>query len=361
MNRRRILKATLAAGALGATAFSAPAIAQRAKEWKIALSWPENTPGLGESAQRFAKTVETATDGRLRIRVYGAGQLVPALQVFDAVQAGSVEMYHSTEHYYVGKHPALAFFSTIPFGLTAMEHYGWIYQSDGQKLWDELSGKFGIKPFICGTTGPQMGGWFNKEINSLQDIRGLKIRQPGMGGEVWRQLGAAVTMIPPAEIFSAMQAGVIDAVDWTGPWTDLQQGLHTVAKYYYFPSMAEPSAPITIGINADAWKTLSASEQLIVSSAIQSEALNNAAEWQTNNGESLQKLLVDHKVQTKEFPKEVIAEMARVLPALLHKVRDHDALGRRVYESWSEFLRKQIAWSRISSDVYLRNRTEFFK
>jgi len=231
MTNRRAFIAGAAAGA-AVSGLAAPAIAQNKRILKLVTTWPKNLPGLGMAAEHLAKRVTEATDGQLEIRVYAAGELVGAFDVFDAVSSGNADMYHGADYYFQGKSPAYNFFSAVPFGLTANEQNAWIYYGGGQELWDELSATFNIKPFMCANTGVQMGGWFNKEVNTIEDFKGLKIRMPGLGGEVLRRLGASVVSIPGGEIYTSLQQGVIDATEWVGPWNDMVFGFHKIAKYY---------------------------------------------------------------------------------------------------------------------------------
>jgi len=230
MNRRNLFGTALAliaaiglVGCKDDKAASEQAAAKPAEiiHWKMVTSWPKNFPGLGTSAERLAERINAMSAGRLTVKVYAAGELVPALEVFDAVSRGTAEMGHGTPYYWKGKVPAAQFFSSVPFGLSTLEMNAWLSHGGGQALWDETYAPFGVKPLSAGNTTMQMGGWFNKEINSLDDIKGLKIRMPGLGGEVWSKLGAITVNLPGGEIFTSLQTGAIDATDWVGPYNDL--------------------------------------------------------------------------------------------------------------------------------------------
>jgi TRAP-type mannitol/chloroaromatic compound transport system substrate-binding protein len=247
MLRRSFLKGSIGASTAAASALSAPAIAQGIKELDLVTSWPQGLPGLGTSAERLAKRIADISGGRLRVRMFAAGEMMGAFEVFDAVSAGLADMYHSAEYYWVEKSPAFAYFCTVPYGLTANELNSWIYWGGGQELWDELSAQHDIKPLLASNTGVQMGGWFNKEITSVDSFKGLKFRMPGLGGKVLSRLGAIVINVPGGKIVNSLRSGAIDASEWVGPWNDLELGLHTAGKYYYYPGFHEPGSNLGIG------------------------------------------------------------------------------------------------------------------
>ena len=211
---------------------------QETFEWKLVTTWPKNYPGLGLAPENFAKQVEAMSGGRLKIKVFGAGQLVPAFEVFDAVSQGTAQMGHGASYYWTGKSKATAFFTSVPFGLNAQEMNGWLHYGGGLELWRELYDEFNLIPFAGGNTGVQMAGWFNREINSMEDIKGLKMRIPGLGGDVITRAGGVSVTISGGELYTAMQTGVIDALEWVSPYNDIALGFHQVAKYYYYPWVA---------------------------------------------------------------------------------------------------------------------------
>src|SRR5436309_14011557 len=270
--RRRDILAGAGSLATGATlSFPAPAIAQGRRQLKMVTDWPEGSPGLQSSAERLAQRIGTASDGRIDIEVFPAGALVRPFETFDAVGAGVADMYHSAEYYWEQKSPAFSFFAAVPFGFTANELFAWVQYGGGQDLWDALSAKFNIKPFLCCNTGTQMGGWFTREVPSPEAFRGLRYRMPGLGGEVLRRLGAIVVNVPGGEITAALKSGAIDASEWVGPWNDMVLGLHKVSKYYYYPGFHEPGTVLATGINKKLWDGLSADDRNAVTAAANAE------------------------------------------------------------------------------------------
>ncbi|MGX1098512.1 TRAP transporter substrate-binding protein [Amorphus sp. MBR-141] len=354
MDRRSFLKsAGVAAGATAASAtLAAPAIAQGLQEWKLVTTWPKNFPGLGTGAQRFADKLTAATDGRITVKLYGAGELVPPFESFDAVQNGTAELYHGAEYYWQGKHPAFAFFATVPMGLTAGEQDAWVQWGGGQELWDELSAQFNIKPFQCGNTGVQMGGWFRNEINTVEDLRGLKFRMPGLGGEALRQLGVSVINLPGGEIFQALQSGAIDGTEWVGPWNDLAFGFYKVAKFYYYPGFHEPGPTLGVGLNKGIWDKLSDSDKAIVASCARDENNNMYAEFMAKNGQALSTLINEHGVQLKKFSDEIFDAFGSASEEVVAKVAEHDDLGKRIYDSYIKTRKDLAGWTDISEQAY---------
>ena len=260
-------------GAIAAPAIVAPALAQNGKlRWRMVTSWPKRLPGPGMSAERLAERIAALSGGRLEIAVSAAGEVVPALGVLDAVGSGVAEMGHSAAFYWQGKEPAAAFFTTVPFGLLPNEHVAWIDAGGGQALWDELYAPFGVKPFMAGNTGVCMGGWFRHEIKSRDDVRGLKIRSLGLGGEVYRRLGAIPQTTAPAEILVALQSGVIDGAEFVGPGSDIALALYRYAPFYYGPGFNKPNGTGECIVNLNAWQALEAELQAIVSNTCAAEA-----------------------------------------------------------------------------------------
>ncbi|WP_259779652.1 TRAP transporter substrate-binding protein [Aestuariispira ectoiniformans] len=360
MKRRDFLKgASVAAGAAAATAaasFPAPAIAQNKRELKMVTTWPKNFPGLGTGAQRFADRVTQSSDGRLTVKLYAAGELVPAFESFDAVSSGAADLYHAAEYYWQGKHKAFNFFTAVPFGLTGNEMDAWVQHGGGQALWDELAGGFNIKPLMCGNTGVQMGGWFNKEINSVEDLKGLKMRMPGLGGEVLRRLGASAVALPGGEIFPALQSGAIDATEWVGPWNDLAFGFYKVTKYYYWPGFHEPGSTLATGINKDVWESFSDADKQLVTNCALAENNSMYAEYNANNSDSLDTLLTKHGVQLREFSDDIFKAFGKASEEVLKETGETDDIAKRVYESFIEFRRKSMGWSELADGGYMAKR-----
>jgi TRAP-type mannitol/chloroaromatic compound transport system substrate-binding protein len=357
MNRRHLFGAAAALlvtlGLAGCNDETAPAAQQAAAapaqtfQWKMVTSWPKNYPGLGTAAERLAERINAMSNGRLSVKVYAAGELVPALEVFDAVSRGTAEMGHGTPYYWKGKVPAAQFFSSIPFGFSTAEMNAWIHKGDGQALWDEAYGAHGVKPFSAGNTTMQMGGWFNKEINSIDDLKGLKIRMPGLGGEVLAKLGATTINLPGGEIFTSLQTGAIDATDWVNPYNDLAFGLNKAAKYYYFPAWQEPQALVELLVNKTAYEKLPADLQAIVSEAARAATLDMMDDYTFNNAKALP-VLLEQGTQLKRFPDEVLNALREESVRVIADVAAESELTTRILESQKAFLSKTQPMAEIS-------------
>ncbi len=321
-------------------------------KWRMVTTWPKDFPGLGTGANYLAQLIGEMSNGELEIKVYGAGELVPALGVFDAVAGGTAEMGHSTAYYWKGKHEATQFFSTVPFGLTAQEINGWLQYGGGQQLWDEIYNPFGLKAFPAGNTGVQMGGWFNQEINQLEDFSGLVIRMPGLGGEVLRRLGATVQTIPGGEIFQALKTGAIDATEWVGPYNDLAFGFHQAAKYYYWPGWHEPGTAMEAMINRNAWDQLPNDLQKIIQCACSTVNDHMLAEFTTRNSTALETLVKQHGVQLRKFSDEILSSIGVTAKEVIHEVAKKDPNTNRVYNSFIEFRKNSLNYTRISEEAY---------
>ncbi|MBK1697881.1 TRAP transporter substrate-binding protein [Rhodovibrio salinarum] len=357
MKRRDFIRTTAAGSvAAGAATFSAPAIAQDKKTLKMVTPWPKNFPGLGTSAQRLAKRITQASDGRLDVKVFAAGELVPALESFDAVSGGTADLYHAAEYYWQGKSNGFAFFTTVPYGFTPQEMHAWIHYGGGQELWDELSAQYNIKPILCGNTGAQMAGWFRQPIESLEDLKGLKFRTPGLGGEVMRQVGANVVTLPGGEIFTSLQSGAIDAAEWVGPWNDLAFGFHQITKHYYYPGYQEPNAALSCGINRKVWNDLSDADHAVIQAACLAEADYTLAEFDANNGDALDTLINEHGVQLHRFSDDILKSLGEASRDVVADTAQESALTKRIYESYTAFREKMIRWTDIANREYLNAR-----
>lgn len=359
MQRRTFLTGAVAAGAAGTLA--APAVAQGKRELKMVTTWPKNFPGLGTSANRLAKMITDLTDGALAVTVFAAGELVPAFEAFDAVSGGAADLYHAPEYYWQGKSKAFNFFTGVPFGLTANEMDAWIHHGGGQKLWDELSARFNLKPFLCGNTGVQMGGWFRKEVNTLDDWKGLKMRMPGLGGEVLRRLGAVAVNLPGGEIFPALQSGAIDATEWIGPWNDLAFGFYRVARYYYYPGFHEPGSALCLGINKKLWDALTPSHRRALEVAATAENSLSLSEFNARNNDALDVLRKQHNVQLRKFSDATIKAIGEVAGQVVAEAGKGDPFTEKVYASFMEFRRKAIAWAHLAEQAYGNARSLPFK
>lgn len=330
---------------------SAPAVSRQRKRLTMVTTWPKGLPGLGEAAERVAQQVEAQTDGAVTIRVRAAGEQVPAFKAFDAVADGTADMYHGAEYYWKDRSTAYPFFTAVPFGMTAQEIMGWIDFGGGQALWDELSAGFGIKPLQGANTGHQMGGWFKKEINSLSDLNGLKMRIPGQGGDVLRALGGEAIALSGGEIYQALQTGTIDATEWVGPWNDYFLGFHQEAPFYYGPGFHEPGASLAVGINLDVWNGLTPYEQAVIKGVCNSVNHLSVGEFTYQNAVHLERLKSEHGTQMKRFPSEVVIRMkeaARDVRADSGK----DGIEKRIYDSFESALKSMRSWANVSDGPY---------
>ncbi|KRW61125.1 TRAP transporter substrate-binding protein [Pseudomonas sp. TTU2014-080ASC] len=344
MNRRYLLLASALLAVLGLSGCKeekAPAQAGEAQSnqtfhWKMVTAWPKNYPGLGTSAERLAERVNTMSNGRLNIKVYAAGELVPAMEVFDAVSRGTAELGHGAAYYWKGKVSAAQFFTSVPFGLSTLEMNAWLSKGGGQALWDEAYAPFGVKPLAVGNSSMQMGGWFNKEINSLADLKGLKIRTPGLGGEVFSRLGAISVNLPGGEVFTALQTGTIDATDWVSPFNDQAFGLQQAAKYYYYPGWQEPQAVLELLINQKAFDSLPADLQAILTEATRAASQDMTDDYIYHNALALDELKKSGTL-LKRFPDEVLEAMQRESSNVLAELAAENDLNGRIWASMQAF------------------------
>lgn len=328
---------------------------QQTFRWNMVTSWPPGLPGLGVGAENLARRIDVASGGRLKIRVYAGGELVPALEVFDAVRDGTAQMGHDASYYHRGKVAAAQYFTTIPLGLNANEMNAWLYWGGGLELWQELYAESGLVPFPAGQTGVQMAGWFNKEINTVEDLQGLKMRIPGLGGEVMRRAGAIQVTVPASEIFTSLQTGAIDAAEWVGPYNDLALGLHKAARYYYSPGLMEPGPLIECIINQEAWESLPADLQQIVATTCQAINLDIQAAFTWGNAQALHELL-QQGVELREFPREVLDLLASHSRDVIDELSARDPWAKRLQESVMPFLEKSNVNQRVSEYSYLKAR-----
>ena len=345
------------AGGLAAT-IAAPAVvrAQDGVTWRMVTSWPKNLPGPGVTAERLAARIGAATGGRLQIDVYAAGEIVPALEVFDAVQSGVAQMAHTASFFWQGKAAAAAFFTAIPFGLTAPEHAAWILHGGGQALWDKLYAPFGIKPFMAGNTGMQMGGWYRREISGLADIEGLKIRMPGLGGATLRKLGAEPVTLPPGDIFQALDTGLVEAAEFLGPWSDLAQGFFRVAPYYYAPGFHEPNGTGECLVGLEAWNALTPDLKAVVEQACATENASALAEADWMNSEALAVLVDRHDVQLRQYPDDILAAARDAAETVMDERAEQDPAFGEILQSYRAARQRLSAWSRVGTLPFFRAR-----
>lgn len=316
-------------------------------QWRMVTSWPKNFPGIGMGPENFARLVERMSDGRLKIQVFGAGELVPALGVFDAVSSGAAEAGHTGAYYYKGKISAAPFFTTVPFGMNAQEANAWIHYGGGLELWRELYRPFNIIPFAGGNTGVQMAGWFNRELNQASDLRGVKMRIPGIAGEVFQLTGGTAVNIPGGELYTSMQTSVIDAVEWIGPYNDRSFGLQEVGRYYYYPGWHEVGAMLEFQINLGAWDRLPPDLQAIVEGAARAINQDMLDEYTAQNARMLAQLREDG-VDIRPLPDDVLAALNRAAVQYYREESERSPTFARVYQSYLEFMDMVREWHEIS-------------
>ena len=367
IQRRKFLKTAavggvaLAATATAASSFPKPALSQGAKQWRMQTTWPKNFPGLGTGANKLAEYIGKASGGRLTVEVYGAGEIVPAFETMDAVSSGTLEMGHGAPYYWKGKVPATQFIASIPFGINVNEQNAWLQFGGGQELADKVYKELNCKFFASGNTGVQAGGWFNKEINSLEDYKGLKMRIPGLGGEVVKAAGGNVINLPGGEIPPALSSGAIDATEWVGPYNDLAFGLYKSAKYYYYPGWHEPATLLDNFISLTAWDSLDDELKAVVEAAnayANSYVLN---EFIANNNAALDTLVGEHSVDVKKFPDEVLSGLGKLSGQVIGDLAGQDALSREVLASIVKFRSQAISYAKFSEEAFYTARRLPFK
>lgn len=365
MERRKFVKALGAGAAISALAacgtkeecvVGGEQKKKQTFDWKLVTTWPKNYPGLGSAPENFSRLVKQMSGGRLNISVYGAGELVPAFEVFDAVSQGGAEMGHGSAYYWKGKNSATPFFTAIPFGLTAQEMNGWLHYGGGLQLWEELYEQFNVIPFAGGSTGVQMAGWFNKEINSIEDLKGLKMRIPGLGGEVLKRLGGVPVVLPGGEIFTSLQTGVIDASEWVGPYNDKTFGFQKIAKYYYYPGWHEPGSILEFSVNKDAFNALPEDLQAIVRTATRAINQDMLDEYTARNNDALRDLVEKDGVQLRPLSNDILKELKRVSKDVIDELIKGNADAKRIHDSFRAYEKSVTEYHRISELAYLKTR-----
>ncbi|MDB4491047.1 TRAP transporter substrate-binding protein DctP [Luminiphilus sp.] len=324
-------------------------------EWKLVTTWPKNLPGLGSAGENFARYVTEMSGGRLKVTVYGAGEIVPAFEVFDAVSQGVAEVGHGASYYWKGKIPAAVFYTAVPFGMTAQEMNGWLHYGGGLELWRELYAPFGVVPFAGGSTGVQMAGWFNRELKTAADLKGLKMRIPGLAGEVFNASGGTAVRIAGGEVYTSMQTGVIDAVEWVGPYNDRTLGLNQVADYYYYPGWHEPGAMLEFIVNERAMGQLPEDLKAIVTYATRAANQDMLDEFTARNNESLQSLLADG-TQLRKLPDDVLQVLYDNSKIALEALANSDPIAGKIAASYASFATDVRAYHEISERAYLNAR-----
>lgn len=365
MDRRKFISKGMTAGLVGAGAIltgckirfqssetAAISASGTVFNWKMVTTWPPHFPVMGEGVELMAQWVKEMSGGRLNIHVYGAGELVGAFESFDAVSQGVAELGHGAAYYWAGKSPATQFFCAVPFGMNSQQMNAWLVSGGGLKLWEEVYDRFHLVPLLSGNTGMQMGGWFNKEILSIQDFRGLKMRIPGLGGKVISKVGGTAIVSPGSEIFTNLERGVIDATEWVGPYHDYLMGFHKIAKYYYYPGWHEPGPVLDTFVNKTAFNSLPNDLKEILRTACY--RLNGwmTAEFDVKNQEYLHKIKTETSVDIRPFPMDVLRELKKQTDVTIQEIIDTDPISRQVYESFLKFKKDVNFWSDISERMY---------
>lgn len=356
MKRREFLTTTGLAAAAGATV-AAPAVWAKGKtyNWKMVTSWPPNLPILQTGAERFAARVKEATEGRINIQVFAGGELVPPLEYFEAVSKGTVEVGSGASYYQAGKCPAGQWFSAVPFGFNPQGINAWFYSGGGLKLWEEAYADFNVVPRPQGNTGVQMGGWFRKEMKTIDDFKGLKMRIPGLGGKVVSKAGGTVVLLPGGEIFTSLERGVIDATEWVGPLHDLRMGFYKAAKYYYYPGWHEPGTCLEVIFNKKVYDGLPKDLQTILDAVAMETNLWSLSEFEARNGAALEELINKHNVNLKPFPPEMLADLRKLAEETLEEEAQKDAMSKKVNEAFKKFKNQLGPWGTVSERAYYEN------
>jgi TRAP-type mannitol/chloroaromatic compound transport system substrate-binding protein len=351
-----------AATAVAATGLAMPAIAQGNITWRMVTTWPKNFPGLGVGAQRLADRITKASGGRLTVQLFAAGEMVPPLGALDAVIDGSAEMSHGASYYWQNKSQGLSFFTGVPYGMTSRELTAWVRFLGGQEVWDKIYDQFGIQGFLSGDTGTQAGGWFRNELMGLSDVQGIRFRTPGLGGQVWGKLGAAVTNMAAGEIFAALQSGTLDAAEFVGPYNDLALGFYQICKNYYFPSFVEPGLATEITVSKAKFQALPEDLQEIVRACSQAAYDNVASDMYANDPRSLAVLVGEHGVNVRRFPDEILEAGAKAASELIADIRANgDALTKEVAESYVAAFNLLRTRTEGTDMPYLAAREKYFK
>jgi TRAP-type mannitol/chloroaromatic compound transport system substrate-binding protein len=358
MKRRDFIHKAGVSSLVAGTALAVPsvAIAKAKYRWKMVTAWPKNFPGLGTNANLLAKMITEMSGGRIKVKVYGAKELVPAFEVFDAVANGTAAMGHAGAYYWKGKTEAAQFFSAVPFGLTAQEMNAWLYYGGGMELWQELYAPFGLIPAATGNSGVQMAGWFNREIKTVDDLKGLKMRIPGLGGEVLRRAGGTPVNMPGGELFTSLQSGALDATEWVGPYNDLAFGFYKITKNYYYPGWHEPGSTMEAIINKKAFSELPKDLQQIVLTACKAANMDMIAEYTARNNQALDVLVNKHKVNLLPLPDAVLKKLQNLSEEVTAEFAEKDPLTQKIHTSFTQFRSQVKQWSAISEQAFLKAR-----
>lgn len=363
LNRKDFLKKT-AIGALAGTSIiscqsqseknqaSPSIISQKKYKWKMVTTWPPNFPVLGEACKYFAQWVEEMTAGQISINVYGGGELIPALECFEAVSGGAAEIGSGASYYWAGRSPATQFFTTVPFGMNAQQMNSWLYSGGGQELWQELYAQYNLVPFPAGNTGVQMAGWFNREINTIKDFQGLKMRIPGLGGKVLEKAGGSAVLSAGSEIYTNLERGVIDATEWIGPYHDYNMGFHKIAKYYYAPGWHETGSTLEVFFNKPLFDSLEPRLQVILETAAYRMNAWTLAEFEAKNNEYLQKLIHEENVELRQFSSKILSTLKKYTEEMLTEITAKDKASKKIYSSYDSFRKNIKQWASHSEKPY---------
>jgi len=319
--------------------------------WKMTTTWPPNFPIVGQGCKLLADWVKEMSGGRMEITVYGGGELIPALEGFDAVSNGAVEMNHGAAYYWAGKLPAAQFFTAVPFGMNAQQMGSWIISGGGDKLWEEIYKPFNLIPMICGNTGAQMGGWFKKPVEKIQDLRGLKMRMPGLGAKVLEKAGGTPVLVSGGEIYTNLERGVIDATEWIGPYHDYLMGFYQVAKYYYYPGWHELGPVLEMIVNKPKFEALPSDLKEIIRTACYRLNRWMGTEFDAKNGQYLQKI-INEGVNVLPFPSEVLNKLKNITTQTIEELAISDPQIGKVYQAFSDFKKQVGVWMNVSEKVF---------
>lgn len=338
---------------------AAPAVVKSSRELRLVMSWPRATPGIAQAAERFADAINKLSDGRLRVTLFGAGELVPVAAVLEAVADGTADIGYGASYFWALRGPAFHVFTGMPFGFTAQEMIAWLEAGGGQALWEELYKPLDIQPFYGGSSGTQPGGWFRREIAVVGEFKGLRIRIAGLGAEVMKRLGAQPLMMPSAEIPALLKDGQLDAVEWIGPWADEAFGLPKLARYYYMPGLLEPGPSLEIIVNRKLYVDLPAEQRAAIAAAAAMAAAKTLGEFTYHNAITLPKLLKEG-VEVRRFPPDVIKAMARATQEVVDGLAANDPLTRRILASYTAFWQASRSYAPFAEGGYLAERQAAF-
>lgn len=352
MDRRDFLR-TAAAGAAATPALAAPALAQGTISAKLVGTFPRGLPGVGVNADRLARRITELSDGRMTVAYFGGGELVPPFGVFDAVATGAAEFGHTASYFAVGQVRAAMYFTTFPYGLMQEELSGWIRFGGGQELWDEAYAPYGVKPFYAGGSGTQAGGWFRKEIRSLADLQGLRMRIAGLGGDIMKRVGVTTMLTPPGEIFTAMQTNLVDAAEFVGPWNDVALGLYQVAPYYYLPAFHEPGAALECIVNQEFFDGLSPQLKRVVEVSAMATAEETYGDFRYHNTRVLQDLIA-RGVTVSAFPDDVVDALGEASKAAIAAYPNGDPMSEKIHAAYFDYVRQCAVYGRaVEGQTYI--------